>query len=501
MNYVSVDKLKAARYLASGFIGLRRFEGMRSDQSFWESVELLDSMPVINDEQIVFELTDITPPIDCSKISKLLVSSNEAKEDHLTAFSMFEDLYPFISMEVIGVASPPAQAVLLPETPQYIEVTSHLDIDPTRLPAIILALSRSIIDFYDCLGREELQLDLSRGLPALIVKHVNRLISSDRLAATSDPLAEKLLCSYCTAVTRLASPISIDTGYLIEFLSGHVEVSSQKEEESLSRFIANLRDVSDGMKALSQMADDRYDLTLRRAIVLAILCSSYEDLLAIQNSYRLHRDIVRLATFLIRLKQRQAYFYKTLSDKGKDIVDLFFRASSLMLGSHTIDLNINVSSRSFSFDQDAVLYLMKQPVLTAPVQQSAGLKQVLGALESGGYIASANKQGDPTVSRTLSSGFCLDVVLKITNSGSQQKLIIQSVPINSGEIYRKPTLIVELVNAASQAACAIYFDSTNKTIEIKREQLITTLDAPELTDHIMSIERGALAVLDVLTVS
>lgn len=498
MKYLLVDALKAGRYLGSCFIGLQRFDGSDAQNNQWEPVELFSSPPDLDEDHLLFEFDTIESPLDCSQIKRVLVASEEAKEDHSTTFSMFSDLYPYVDIQVLDSDASVLQHDLIPSDSIVLEPPTSSSLDAARMPSGLLAISKSLVDFSDCLPNGVLMLDVSNGFGSGVTKYIRDIVETNKLDAHWSALTEKIVYGYCESVSSISSPVELSAGFIIENMKKIVQFEDDRSARVFDTYLAHIRDILDGMQTLNEMVDDRNDLTVRRAVVLAILCSTPDDLHVIQNSYRLNREIVRIAVFLIGLRQSNSCFYGDLSGQGKGIVDQYFKAASKAIRSGEIRFGVEAVSRAHSYDREAIVELEGSRVLSAPIEKPPGLKQVLAALSSGGYAAEANKAGDPVVSRILRNGGQIEIVLKITPSEASQKLIVETMGLDCGAIFRKSRVIVDLVNLASDHGCAISFDSKSKKVRLKRDQVIKTLDEPELTDHIKSIEGAALALKQVL---
>ncbi|KZZ15076.1 hypothetical protein A3750_12410 [Oleiphilus sp. HI0079] len=494
MKYLLLDALKAGRYLGSGFIGLQRFDGSGTGSDQWESVELFSRPPELDEDHLLFEFDTAEQPLDCSQIKRVFVASEEAKEEHSTTFSMFSDLYPYIEIEVLESEVNALQHDLIPSDSIVIAPPTLSSLDPARMPAGLLAISRSLVDFSDCLPNGDLTLDLSNGFGLGVMEYLRTIVESDKLAAQWSALTEKIVYGYCESVSSMSSPIELSAGFIIENMRKVVQVEDDRNARVFDTYLAHIRDILDGMQTLNEMVDDRNDLTVRRAVVIAILCATTDDLQVIQNSYRLNREIVRIAVFLIGLRQSNSFFYGSLSKEGKGVVDQYFKATSKAIRSGEVKLGVDTVSRAHSYDREALVELEGLRVLSAPIAKSPGLKQVLAALSSGGYSANANKAGDPVVSRILGNGSQIEISLKITPSEANQKLIVETMDLDCGAIFRKSKVILDLVNLASDYGCAVSFNPKSKTLRLKRDQVIKTLDEPELTDHIKSIESAVLAL-------
>lgn len=495
MKYLLLDALKAGRYLGSGFIGLQRFDGAGAGIDQWESIELFSSPPDFDENHLLFEFDTTEQPLDCSQIKRVLVVNKEAKEEHSTTFSMFSDLYPYIEIEVFDSEIDAVQHDLIPSDSIVIKPSTVSSLDPARMPSSLLAISRSLVDFSDCLPSGALKVDVSNGFGSGVTGYLRTIVESDKLASQWSALTEKIVYGFCESVSSISSPIELTSGYIIESMRKIVQFEDERNARVFDTYLANIRDILDGMQTLNEMVDDRNDLTVRRAVVLAILCATTDDLQVIQNSYRLNREIVRIAVFLIGLRQSNTFFYSSLSEEGKSIVDQYFKATSKAMRTGEVQLGVETISRAHSYDREAIVELEGFRVLSAPIEKSPELKQVLAAVSSGGYSAKANKAGDPVVSRILENGSEIEISLKITPSEANQKLIVETMDLECGAIFRKSRVILNLVNLASDYGCAISFDSKSRTVKLKRDQVVKTLDEPELTDHIKSIESATLALM------
>lgn len=494
--YIPLKSESLIDFLASGFYGISNNVSSLELEIYnpykiacTDNIDLISSdccLSINTNEGFNFSDNDVllTGPLPLSKIKSIVFFDQGAKDNFLASFAMFDGIsLDYYNFEIIEKKTDSSKDSVVIETIESID-------DSYMFLQNLLPLFVGIKDSLSCF------------------KKINTAPINETFSKEGNSVASIIHRAASLYLNTSANEINAQTKYFLDlFLVALMEIKNrsnkvapgnlisameekntdEKHSEKIAVILKKLKDIILGMSKFPDMSDSDANLTLQRAICLAITTAKYSAFDKLRPKLNIGNAVESIAKLLFLTSQKAGSIPNDIWKTSKDIYFNFLNAINSLVATQTLKIDSEEGPVQDNFETEIKLNFNGFKVAQLYTPPNSELQSVIFDLKTLGYSPKSYDSErafiDVITDGNKNLKIFINVIADPENSKTIHNLKISCVIDNSSSLLNKKKERDTLISIIYQNMISFGLASSGN-IEIARFQLTSTMDRDELKQHI-----------------
>ena len=487
--YAKVSAAQLAEFLSSGFLGVEKKSNGQTDIVF-ETLQFYENWPKLEPETLGLRVDRSGPFVSIDSLLEIRAYDEESLIDVKTELQSYGDL-PFFGAYSHAESAPSDQGVKQPDLGLIEPETGRKESNPDHPPVdLYKSINLVACALLSCPRPSEQEIvrkfdfDAADGGVRSLVEIICSAVPDQNNEGLNYEFSLTLVRLFFGTVVARNSPVSLKA----EWLLSHMEVRAKDLEPEIQRkthlFVNKAQQVLNGFVELDS-ARDTPASSISRAVFLAIQCSDFVKYDSFKRTNRVSPPVDFVCKVLISLRLSRADLIAYVGELNPDYLSRWFAAAGRLVNESAITFDQHLLAGSSDDGRKAAvvfdgaeLYRFKLPI-------SKSIEKIRGILSHSGYETELNDLGGISLLRSLATDQILPI--HIFDLGPS-KIAIDSGSIQFKSIERSPKKLRMVSNIAHDYGVAVQYDES-VGLGLRKTQKLSTMDDPEILDHINDIEQ------------